>query len=139
MKRWFCLIAVTGLAGCNLDLADIVGCDYSREFTQRLDATGIAELRADAEAGDLRIEGHSGTNEVYVHARACSSDSRTLHDIDFDLNRVADRAELVTYVPHYDNSKLDLVVDVPRDFDVEVYHTRGKTTVHNIDGRVRLP
>ena len=134
MKRWFCLIAVAGLAGCDLNLTDIVSCDYSREFTQGLDATGIAELLADTEAGDLHIQGHSGSNEVVVHARACASNSQTLHDIDFDLGRTADRAELTTYVPHYDNARLDLTVDIPRDFDVEIYDTSGDITVRDIDG-----
>jgi hypothetical protein len=132
MKRWLGLIAVFGLAGCDLDISDLAGCDYSREYTQRLDASFIGELLVDSQEGDLFVEGEAGSNEVRVHARACANDSRTLSDIDFELSRVSGRAELTTYVPAYDRSRLDLTIEVPRDFDVEIYDSSGDIDVRNV-------
>lgn len=132
MKRLFGLIAVVGLAGCDLDISDLTGCGYTRDYTQRLNASQIGELLADVQAGDLRIEGQSGLNEVRVYAHACSDNSRTLSDIDFELTRVAGRAELTTYVPSYDRAKLDLTIEVPRDFDIEIYDTSGDIDVNNV-------
>lgn len=132
MKRLFGLIAVVGLAGCDLDISDLAGCGYTREYTQSLDASFVDQLLIDAQEGDLVVEGRSGSNEVRVYARACSNDSRTLSDIDFELSRVSGRAELTTYVPGYDRSSLDLTIEVPRDFDIQIYDTDGDINVRNV-------
>lgn len=133
MKRLACLFAVLGLAGCDLDLTDLAGCDYSRDLTEQIDASGLTELIADTQAGDLRIEGVPGSNSVRVRAYACASSSSTLHDIDFDLARHYDRAELTTYVPSYDGARLDLVIEVPQDFDADIYDTSGDIDIRRIN------
>lgn len=133
MKRLACLLGVFALAGCDLDLTALAGCEYDRDFTEQISASGLAELVADAEAGDLRIEGRPGSNNITVHAHACSSSQVTLHDIDFDFLRTGDRTQLTTYVPNYDNARLDLVIEVPVDFDADIYDTSGDIDIRDIN------
>lgn len=133
MKRLALLAGALALAGCNLDLAGIGVCEYSRDFSDEISATGLDALLADAQEGELRIEGRSGINSVRVHGRACASDPRTADDIDFVLDRTSSSARVTTYVPDYDNARLDLTIEVPVDFDVDVYDERGDMDIRNVN------
>jgi len=130
MRRLACLIGVTLLAGC--DIVDFASCEYSDSFTDAMSATGLSTLLADVRDGDVRIQGRNGINEVRVTARACSSDPRTTDDIDFDLVRANGAARLTTFVPSFDNAHLDLTIEVPRDFDVDIYAEGGDLDIDDV-------
>lgn len=132
MRRLACLIAVVGLAGCDLDLDGLGGCSDPREFSDEISATGLTALLADVEAGDLRVVGRPGINEVRVHARACSNDHRTTDDLDFQLYRSGDAAQLTAFMPTRDNARMDLTIEVPIDFAVEIYDTSGHIDVNDV-------
>lgn len=132
MKHLTCLMSVVLLAGCDLDLTSLTGCEYERDFTEQMSASGLAALIADVEDGGLRIEGRGGSNQIRVYAHACASDPGTLRDIDFEFSRLNGRAQITSYVPNYDRARLDFVIEVPMDFDAEVYDTDGDMTVRDI-------
>ena len=128
------LLAVPVLGGCDLDLTDLGGsCRYERDFYDETSAIGISTLRVHADAGDLRIEGHSGLNEVRVRARACSADVYAVDDIDFDFFRSGGTLDLESYVPRYNDSRLDIVVEVPYDVAAAIYHGSGHIDVRDVD------
>jgi hypothetical protein len=131
MKRFACLILLAGVAGCDLDLADL-GCGNARTFTDEISATGLTGLLADAQEGNLRIEGRSGINEIRVRGTACSSNDRTTDEVDFELYRADGEARVVTDVPDYDNARLDLVIEVPTDFDVSVFDLSGDIDIEDV-------
>jgi hypothetical protein len=131
MKRFACLILLAGVAGCDLDLADL-GCGNARTFTDEISATGLNGLLADAQEGNLRIEGRSGINEIRVRGTACSSNDRTTYEIDFELYRADGEARVVSDVPDYDNARLDLVIQVPTDFDVSVFDLSGDIDIEDV-------
>jgi hypothetical protein len=124
-------MAVTALAGCDLDLSDLA-CSDARNFSDEISATSLNALLVDAEAGDLRIEGRNGINEVRVYATACSSDDWTTDDVDFQLFRSGGEARLITDVPGYDNARLDLTIEVPVDFDINVYDLSGDIDIEDV-------
>lgn len=133
MKK-IALLGVLVLAGCDLDLSGLVdNCEYSRDLSDQISATGLHSLLVDSDDGDVRVEGRSGTNEVRVFARACSSDRRTLDDIEFDLIRSSNgSARIATYVPSRDDALLELDIEVPADFDVDIYDQSGDIDVENV-------
>lgn len=131
MKRLACLMMVAGLAGCDLDLSGI-GCGDARSFSDEISATSLNALLVDAEEGDLRIEGRSGINEIRVRGTACSNDDRTTDEIDFELYRADGEARVITRVPGYDNARLDLVIEVPVDFDVSVFDLSGDIDIEDV-------
>jgi len=132
MRRVALLVGALALAGCDLDLAGLGSCEYARDFSDEISASGLDALLADAQQGSLRIEGNSGSNMVRVHGRACASDARTADDIDFVLDRTSTAARVTSYVPDFDNARLDLVIEVPIDFDVDVYDESGDTEVRDV-------
>lgn len=125
------LLAVVPLAACDLDLSSF-DCEESRRFSDEISATGINALLVDDLEGDLRIEGRSGINEVRVRATACSNDRRTADDIDFRLYREDGEIRVISEVPGYDRSRLDLIIEVPVDFDVAVFDTDGHMDIEDV-------
>lgn len=131
MRGLILLLAVTPLAACDLDLSSF-DCEESRRFSDEISATGINALLVDDLEGDLRIEGRTGINEVRVRATACSNDRRTADDIDFRLYRADGEVRLISEVPAYDRARLDLIVEVPVDFDVTVFDTDGHMDIEDV-------
>jgi hypothetical protein len=132
-KQLVWLLAVPLLAGCDLDLTGLGSCDYDDTWTESISASGISSLRVMADAGHLRIEGRAGTNTIRVRATACSDDRYTLDEIDFDVFHAGTELELETFVPRRDQSRLDLVIEVPADLAAAIYHAEGDIEVRNID------
>ncbi|HET9441478.1 MAG TPA: DUF4097 family beta strand repeat-containing protein [Longimicrobiales bacterium] len=132
-KHLVWLAALPLLGGCDLALGDLGGCSYEDEFSDAISASGMTTLRVLAEDGNLRIEGRPGLSQVRVYATACSSSSRTVDDIDFFLSRNGSTVELETDVPLNDNAHLDLVIEVPEDMAVAIYHEAGNIDVRDVD------
>lgn len=132
MKRVAWLVGVVALAGCDLNVAGLGRCDNPIEFTDQISASGLIALLVDAERGDLRVDGRSGINSVRVTARACADDRRTRDDIDFELFSSGENARLISYVPNRDDARLDLFVEVPFDFDVDIFHFAGDIEVEDV-------
>ena len=130
MKQFAWLGVVAVLSGC--DIVDLASCNDSDQFSDAISATGLTTLLADTEDGNIRIQGRSGINEVRVSARACSNDSRTTREIDFDLFRSNGAARLTSFVPSYDNARLDLTIEVPLDFDVDIFAGSGDLDISDV-------
>lgn len=126
------LLALPMMAACS-DYDDLGGCRYDLDFSDAISAAGRTSVRIMADDGDLRVVGRPGLNEVRVFATACSSSDRTVDDIDFDLFGTGTSVELETFVPSRDNAHLDLIVEVPIDMAVVVYHAAGDIDVRDVD------
>ena len=133
MKRMPGLIAMAAVAALGAcDLPSDLDCDESRSSFDELSAVGINSLFVDDQDGELRIVGRAGINSVRVHATACSNDRGTLDDIDFDFFRADGEINVISDVPGYDNARLDLLIEVPLDFDVSVYDTQGNVDIEDV-------
>ena len=132
-KHLVWLLTVPLLGGCELDLNGLGSCNYDRDFSDAISASGMTTLRVFADDGDLEVVGRPGLTQVRVRAEACSSSSRTVDDIDFFLFRDGSTVELETDVPQRDNAHINLVVEVPEYMAAAIYHERGNVDVRNID------
>ena len=132
-KHLVWLLTVPLLAGCDLDFNGLGGCNYDRNYTDVVSASGMTSLRVFADDGDLEVVGRRGLNEVRVRAEACSSSRRTTDDVDFRLFRSGSTVELESMVPNRDNAHMNLIVEVPEDMGIVIYHERGNVDVRNVD------
>ena len=132
-KQLVWLLAVPLLAGCDLDLTDLGSCQYDDTWTESVSASGISALRLLADAGNLRIEGRSGINTIRVRATACSDDRATLDEIDFDFFFSGSTLELESFAPRYDDSRIDLIIEVPMDLAVAIFHEEGDIEISDVD------
>lgn len=132
-KHLVWLLAVPLLAGCDLDLTDLESCEYDETWTESINASGITTLRVLADAGELRVEGRTGINSIRVRATACSSDRNALDDIDFDMFANGSTVDLESFAPGRNNSHIDLVVEVPLDMAVAIFHDAGDIFVRDVD------
>ncbi|HEY0306503.1 MAG TPA: hypothetical protein VGC44_16125 [Longimicrobiales bacterium] len=132
-KHLVWLLALPMLAGCEWDLDGLGGCNYDRDFSDAISASGMTTLRVFADDGDLEIVGRPGLSEVRVRAEACSSSSRTVDDIDFFLFRDGSTVELETDVPQRDNAHINLIIEMPEHMAAAIYHQAGDIDVRNIE------
>jgi hypothetical protein len=133
-KHLVWLLAAPLLGACDdLGIDGLGGCRYEEHFSDAISAVGMTTLRVLADDGELRVVGRPGLNDVRVVATACSSSSRTVDDIDFNLFRSGSTVELETYVPFQDNAHIDLVIEVPEDMAAVIYHAAGDIDVSDID------
>jgi hypothetical protein len=132
-KQLVWLMAVLPLAGCDLDLSGLDSCEYDETWTESVSASGISTLRLLADAGELRIEGRAGTNTIRVRATACADDRDTLDEIDFDFFFSGSTLELESFAPQRDDSRIDLVIEVPADLAVAIFHDEGNIEITNVD------
>ena len=132
-KQLVWLLAAPLVAGCDLDVNGLGGCRYEENFSDQVSAIGMSTLRVAAGDGELRTQGRPGLSSVRVFATACSSSSRTVDDIDFQLYRNGSTVELETDIPYSDNAHLDLVIEVPEEMAATIYHEDGDITVNDID------
>jgi len=113
-------------------------CRYTDSRDAALDATGIATLQIEAEAGSLRVEGRDDISEVRVRGTACAGDRDLLADIRLDTGRRGDRLRLDVEIPDetwswgWSSPRLDLVVEVPSRLAVEIEDGSGSIEVRNV-------
>jgi hypothetical protein len=131
-KNLVWLLALPLFGACDA-LDTLGGCAVDREFSDAISASGMTTLRVLADEGDLEVVGRPGLTQVRVYATACSSSNRTVDDIDFDIFRNGSTVEVETYVPSSDNAHVNLVIEVPEDMAVVVYHDEGDIDVRNVD------
>ncbi|HEY0811439.1 MAG TPA: hypothetical protein VGD49_14820 [Longimicrobiales bacterium] len=132
-KQLVWLMAAPLLAGCDLDLSGLGSCQYDESWTESVSASGISTVELLADAGDLRIEGRSDINTVRVRATACANNRNTLDEIDFDFFFNGSTLEIESFAPLRDNSRIDLVIEVPVDMALAIFHDEGNIEVSNVD------
>lgn len=132
-KQLVWLLAVLPLAGCDLDLTGLGSCEYDETWTESVSASGIVSIRVLADQGDLRVEGRPGINTIRVRATACADDRTTLDDIDFDFFFSGSELEIESFAPRRDDAHIDLVIEVPDDMAVAIYHDDGNIEVRDVD------
>ena len=131
----FLFIAVTSvtLAG---------DCPYEASREAVLDVAGADQLRIEAGAGSLRVEGQSGLAEVRVDGKACASSEDLLQEIQIKTDRQGDTLVVVAAIPDGSgwrnaHAHLDLVIAVPSSLALEVEDGSGSANFENV-GALKL-
>jgi hypothetical protein len=136
MKRHFVWLAPLLFAGCDLDITGLGSCDFDRDFSEVIGASGADVVRVLAEAGDLRVQGRAGATDVRVYGTACADNRRDLDDIEVVVQRVGGAIRVLTLVPAGAgiDAHADLVVEVPEWMLVDIDHQEGRIDVSNVAG-----
>ena len=126
----FLFVAVTSIA-----FAD--DCPFEAPRQAVLDAGGADQLRIEAGAGSLRVEGQSGLAEVRVDGTACASSKDRLEEIKLRTDRKGDTLVVVADIPDSSgwrdsHANLDLVIAVPSSLALNVEDGSGSAVFSNV-------
>lgn len=126
----FLFVAVTSVAFAE-------DCPYEAPREAVLDAGGADQLRIEAAAGSLRVEGQSGLGEVRIDGTACASSEDRLEEIQLKTDRKGDTLVVVADIPdgpgwRDSHAHLDLVIAVPSSLGLKVEDGSGSAEFSNV-------
>lgn len=112
-------------------------CRYEDVRDGSAPAAGAAGLVVDAGPGSLRVVGVEGITEVRASGRACADSEDVLAAIELVVRSGEGRVTVETRFPeggwgHRGEVRLDLTVEVPPGFAVEVDDGSGDLTIANV-------
>jgi DUF4097 and DUF4098 domain-containing protein YvlB len=128
MKTYFLLFTV--LAAGSVQAWD---CKYEKDVNIRLSLEGSEQLAVTAVAGDLKITGHSGTEEGRVHGKVCASEKEWLEQAEI-LAEGGRNASVTASLPDVDGGwnlignryvYMDLEIEVPDHIALDVRDSSG--------------
>ena len=138
MNRWIVLLVLLLLL---LIAADVQAeCEFERLLDQSLDVSGSQSLAISAAAGDLKIVGVSGSDEVKISGRICVSEEKWLDESRLE-SRSGDRAEINVVLPDMSGSwslwgnkyaYMDLELEVPDGLALELRDSSGDIDIEDI-------
>jgi hypothetical protein len=132
------LVGVLWLAGCYVARAD--DCKVTAERSATLSAAGAQRIEITARAGDLRVSGHKGANQVSARGKACASEQGLLDLIRIEMRLDGDVLRVTVLMPNIEaddaprnaRASLDLVVDLPDDLPVTLLDSSGDTEIADV-------
>ena len=115
--------------------------DYTSPRNATVDTRGARSIEIDAAAGELRVEGKPGINEVRIRGTARSSRESRLKNIKLIAERRGDAVYIKADIPDNDNwggwngsdgyMALDLVIEVPTSLRLDVSDGSGEADFLN--------
>lgn len=113
--------------------------DYTSPRNATVDTRGARSIEIDATAGELRVEGQAGINEVRIRGTARASRESLLKDIKLIAERRGDVVYIKADIPdqNWDGwgrdryMGLDLVIEVPTSLRLEVSDGSGDAEFRN--------
>jgi hypothetical protein len=126
------------LAGCYVTYAD--ECKVTAERSATLSAAGVQRINITARAGDLRVNGHKGANQVAARGKACASDQGLLDLVQVEMRLDGDVLRVTVLMPNIEaedapknaRASLDLVVDLPDNLPVTLLDSSGDTEITDV-------
>ncbi len=116
-------------------------CAHRADRSLDIDVTGIDTLRLDTAAGDLRVEGVAGLDQVEVRATACASQKSALDAMQLEQNRDGAVVTTKTVIPDdrfrwrlfgSDYAYMDVVVRMPETLKLVVRDSSGDLAVSHL-------
>jgi hypothetical protein len=114
-------------------------CAYDKRIDQVLDVSGSSILDVAAAAGDLEINGESGTNEVKIRGKVCVSEEEWLDEVTIETSK-GDRAMVSVVIPDSDGwtiwgsryAYVDLELVVPDGLNLDIRDSSGDIEIENV-------
>jgi hypothetical protein len=137
MSKGVCCLLTVFLLVAATSVAIAEDCPYEAPREAVLDAGGADQLRIEAAAGSLRVEGQDGLREVRVDGMACASSEDRLRDIQLKTDRKGDILVVVADIPDEpgwrdSHAHLDLVIAVPAVLALDVEDGSGSAVFSNV-------
>lgn len=119
--------------------------NYDEPRNATVPASGATLLKVDARAGQLRITGRTDITEVRVRGTARASSRSVLADIKLEAVREGNEVRVRAILPNQrdccdwnDQALLDLVIEAPAKFAMDVEDTSGDMTIEGIAAKIRV-
>jgi hypothetical protein len=115
-------------------------CKYSKDIDQTLDLAGSEELAVMAAAGDLRVQGDSGSTRAVIKGKVCASKEAWMEEARVETSG-GRRAEITVDLPDNDNDwsltgmnyiYLDLELNVPDHIALHVKDSSGDIEISGV-------
>ena len=142
MNHGFALTALVLVLFSSPSFAD--SCKHKGEREAAVDADGVTAVEIFALAGDLRIKGSKGADQVRAFGQACASREDMLEVMDITVQRHGDEIRILAEMPDISgetNPKwkdryaiMDLEISLPDTVAVSVHDSSGDMLVTNVSG-----
>lgn len=110
-------------------------CSYELDRTLTIPVSRVNQLLINAGAGELRVEGRRGLDQIEVVGRVCASREEWLEQLTLSVETVGSDVILSTHYPDRNNwrgnntAKIDLTVLMPLGMDVDIDDSSGSLQV----------
>ena len=119
--------------------AEADDCRKSADRSATVNASGVSRVVIGAGAGDLKVQGQTGSTEVQARGRACASSDEVLGQIQLESRREGDTVYLKTLIPELTGGAvlnsyagLHLTVQVPDSAAVEIEDSSGELALSRV-------
>ena len=116
-------------------------CKFEKKIDMTLDLSNSELLAISAVAGDLEVNGVSGSDQALIRGRACVSEESWLDDSKVET-KAGKHAEITVILPDTDGGWsfmgrgnyrwIDLQIQVPDDLALEVRDSSGDLSLENV-------
>lgn len=128
-------------------------CKYSKDLLQDIDANGIEQVKINALAGDLLVNGVADGASITVQGLACTDSEKHLEQMHLDIERDGSSITITVIIPKSIRSGwntayayLDLDVSLPDSIPIEIKDSSGDmdlssvsvTSIDDSSGRIRV-
>jgi len=137
MKAWLLpVVPLLLLSACDVDINDLE-CDERRSYERIVGVGSTLETYVASDAGDVRVIGRSGINDVRVTGRGCARSRHDLNEMELVAQRMDGYVRVLALVPRGGNrARLDITVEVPDWMLVEVEGQNGDIEVEEVSGAI---
>jgi hypothetical protein len=111
-------------------------CTKEATRNAQLDTAGATKIVIAARAGDLRISGERGRNQLVATGQACASNQALLDKIQLEGRREGNTVIVKAVLPETEGflgyARLDLKIVVPDNIELSVDDSSGDTYIENV-------
>jgi hypothetical protein len=129
------IVAVLAAAGA-LPAMAASPCAKEAQRNVQLDTNGITKIVIAAGAGDLKVRGESGRNQLSVKGQACASSQDLLEKIQLEQRREGSTLIVKAVLPEAEGflgyARLDMSVALPDSIDLNLTDSSGDAEIENV-------
>src|SRR5262245_15274199 len=113
-------------------------CKFTADRTGAIDVAGAKRVEIRAGAGDLKVTGKHGANQVSAVGRACASSQTLIDQIQIKITRAGDVIHVDVQMPDDEAMEghafamLDLNVDLPDNLPLLAFDSSGDARFQNL-------
>lgn len=128
------LIGVAGFIAAHAE-----DCKFTADRSGKISVAGAKRIEIRAGAGDLRVTGHKGANEISATGKACASTQELLDQVQLKVTRDGDVIHVDVQMPDLSAIKigntyatLDVVADLPDNVPLFAVDSSGDASFQHV-------
>jgi DUF4097 and DUF4098 domain-containing protein YvlB len=140
MTRNHCSRILAMLAAVAALPAMAAPCIKEAQRNVQLDTSGITKIEVTAGAGDLRVRGEKGRNQLSVTGQACASSQELLDKIQLEQRREGSTLIVKAVFPETEGflgyARMDMTVTLPDSVDLNLTDSSGDAEIEGVQALV---